>query len=70
MLFLDIFTRAILIPGAAIYILYLFIPEAVKDVKEWSKLFVSEKKTARTRTVAPATNSDSPLVSQAQILYQ
>ncbi|HRC81768.1 MAG TPA: hypothetical protein PLF27_10320 [Sedimentibacter sp.] len=65
MLYLDIFTRAIFIPGVLLYTLYSFIPEAIKDIKEWSKLFRSpEKETVRIHTFVPVMYSDSSLVSQ------
>lgn len=50
---LDIITRAILIPLVFIYIFTFFKEEAIKDIREWRKLFSSKKKTAQTCTVPP-----------------
>ncbi len=57
---LDFITRLILIPGVLLFI-FTFIPEAIKDIKQWKRLFARadskaanrKKKTVSVHTAAP-----------------
>lgn len=58
---LDFFTRLVLIPVIYLFIL-AFIPEAIKDIKEWFKETPSSTRT--TRTIKPAKENISGLNSE------
>jgi len=58
---LDFIVRAVFIPGTLLVIVIKFIPEAIKDVKEWKSLFTTEpkRKTVKIPASAKAQYSNS-----------